>query len=69
MTTAHNLPRLTSRAKRAWSLLRRAKPFFLVNQGTTYFVDSGGWARPLEETKALPVRASTLLEPARKPVR
>ena len=69
MTTAHNLPRLTSRAKRAWSLLRRAKPFFLVHQGETYYVDSGGWAKPVGKTGVVAVRASTLLDPAKKPVR
>ena len=37
-------PRVTSRSKRGWNLLRRAKPFWLVHQGVTYYVDRGGWA-------------------------
>ena len=61
-------PRVTSRSKRPWNLLRRAKPFWLVHMGVTYYVDRGGWARPTEGKKTLPVRASTLLDPSKKPV-
>ena len=60
------LPRVTSRSKRAWRLLRRAKPFYLVHQGLTYYVDRGGWANPLQNTKTLPMRASKLLDPAKR---
>ena len=67
--TEQDYPRVTSRSKRAWNLLRRAKPSWLVHQGATYYVDRGGWARPMEDPKVLPVRASTLLDPAKKPVR
>ena len=67
--TEQDYPRVTSRSKRAWNLLRRAKPFWLVHHGVTYYVDRGGWARPMEDTKVLPVRASTLLDPAKRPVR
>ena len=64
--TAQDYPRVTSRSKRAWRLLRRAKPFVLVHQGIAYFVDRGGWANVTEGPRTLPVRASKLLDPAKK---
>ena len=30
-TPEDGLPRVTSRSKRAWRLLRRAKPFYLIH--------------------------------------
>ena len=65
-TSKEALPRVTSRSKRAWRLLRRAKPFVLVHQGVTYYVDRGGWANVTEGPRTLPVRASKLLDPAKK---
>ena len=38
------LPRVRRHGKRAWSLLRRAKPFVLADGQGDYFVDPGGWA-------------------------
>ena len=60
------LPRVTSRSKRAWRLLRRAKPFYLIHQGVTYYVDRGGWASPLQETKTLALRVSKFLDPSKR---
>ena len=65
-TSKEALPRVTSRSKRAWRLLRRAKPFVLVHQGVTYYVDRSGWANVTERPRTLPVRASKLLDPAKK---
>ena len=66
------LPKATSRTRRAWSLLRRAKTFILTHQGVTYFVDRGGWAKVLDEEKGrvppggIAVHASKLLDPSKK---
>ena len=65
-TPEDGVPRVTSRSKRAWRLLRRAKSFYLVHQSVTYFVDRSGWARPLQDTKSWPLRASKLLDPAKR---
>ena len=64
-----DLPRATSRTRRAWSLLRRARTFILTHQGVTYFVDRGGWARPLEDPKSSIIHASKLLDPAKRGLR
>ena len=64
------LPRRSWRSKEAWARLRRAKPFLLEGQGPVmYFVDSGGWARRLDDLGAPPVHASKLLDPAKKALR
>lgn len=51
-----DLPVLGPSSSRAWSRLRRAKPFWLKDRAEIWFVDSGGWAtrmaRP-ERTAAL----------------
>ena len=59
----HNLPRVTVRAKRAWSLLRRRKAFYLrLPNGKVALVDRGGWCH----LQSGSVRAETLLDPAKK---
>ena len=64
------LPRWSWRSKKAWARLRRAKPFLLEGQGRVmYFVDSGGWARRLDDLAAPPAHASKLLDPAKKMLR
>ena len=64
------LPRWSWRSKKAWARLRRAKPFLLEGQGRVmYFVDSGGWARRLDDLGAPPAHASKLLDPAKKTLR
>ena len=62
------LPRLMPRATRAWRLLRRAKPFYLVRNSVTYYVNRGGWAKVVSEPSVAAVHASKLLDPAKKPV-
>ena len=41
-------PYFRSDNKRAWRRLKRCKPFLLKAQRRTYFVDAGGWARPID---------------------
>ena len=59
-------PTLGPSNARAWERLRRAKTFYLRVGDTTYFVDRGGWARAVGY-KAASVRASRLLDQAKKP--
>ena len=66
---ALGLPRVTSRTRRAWSLLSRGQRFVLVHQGVEYHVDRGGWARPLEDPKSSIIHASKLLDPAKRGLR
>ena len=61
------LPRPSWQSWEAWNRLREAKPFLLDAQdGVTHFVDSGGWARRLDDLSAPPVHASKLLDQGRK---
>ena len=69
MPALDHLPRVTSRSKRAWALKRRCKPFRLVHQGQEYFVDRGGWARPLDDSNAISVQVVKLLDPGKRPTR
>ena len=61
-----DLPRVGYRNKRAWNLLKRARPFVLCHQRVEYYVDRGGWAKPLEGPKMPAVHASKLLDPDKK---
>ena len=64
------LSRRSWRSKKTWAWLRRAKPFLLEGQGRVmYFVDSGGWARRLDDLGSPSVHASKLLDPAKKMLR
>ena len=61
-------------SKRAWSRLTRHKPFLLLCQARTYYVDAGGWARPIDakgdlEGGGQTIQAVRLLDPSKKPVR
>ena len=64
-------PRVGSGSKRAWTLLSRCKPFVLLAEGQTYFVQGGVFATPVDgDGKAVgkAVRASALLDAAKRPV-
>ena len=57
--------------KRAWLRLKRCKPFLLLAQLRTYFVDAGGWARPIDGQGDLPgggrsIQAAKLLDPNKR---
>ena len=67
-------PYYGSGSRRAWRRLRRHKPFLLTNQRRTYFVDAGGWARPIDGKGDLQgggrsIQAVKLLDPNKRPVR
>ena len=69
MIEIEKLPRVTSRSKGAWQLKLRCRPFVLVHEGVEYFVDRGGWARPLHTTGAISVQVVKLLDPEKRPSR
>ena len=64
-------PRVSWSNKRAWSLLQRAKPFVLVSKdGSTYFVQGGTFATPIDEEgrpSGRPVPAAKLLDQEKRP--
>lgn len=62
-----DIPTVGTSSARAWSLLRRAKPFYLKTKAATYFVDRGGYAIKTPRTGEPRVRARTLLNPAKEP--
>ena len=67
-------PYYGSGSKRAWSRLKRHKPFLLTSQHRTYYVDAGGWARPIDGKGDLvgggqTIQAVKLLNPTKRPVR
>ena len=67
-------PYLRSSSKRAWRRLQRHKPFLLTSQRRTYYVDAGGWARPIDgkgdlEGGGQSIQAANLLDPNKRPRR
>ena len=67
-------PYYGSGSKRAWLRLKRCNPFLLTSQRRTYFVDAGGWARPIDgqgdlESGGRSIQAVKLLDPDKRPVR
>ena len=69
MTTlqkAAGYPRATSRSKRGWDLLVRRRSFWLTHNGAVYYVDRMGHAHPPDYPASNSVKASTLLEPAKR---
>ena len=64
-----DLPRVSFRSRGAWRFLSRARRFVLVHEGMDYFVDRGGWARPLHTTGAISVQVVKLLDPEKRPSR
>ena len=41
-------PQFGAGNKRAWLRLKRHKSFLLTSQRRTYYVDAGGWAKPID---------------------
>ena len=67
-------PYLRSSSKRAWRRLQRHKPFLLNSQRRTYYVDAGGWARPIDgqvdlQSGGRSIQAVKLLDPNKRPRR
>ena len=64
-------PYFRSDNKRAWRRLKRHKPFLLNSQRRTYYVDAGGWARPIDGKGDLrgggrSIQAVKLLDPNKR---
>ena len=70
--TAHEkaagYPKVTSRSKLAWDLLRLRRSFWLTHNGGVYSVDRMGNAYPPDYPASRCVRASFLLDPAKRNV-
>ena len=65
-------PYFRSDNKRARRRLKRCKPFLLLAQLRTYFVDAGGWARPIDgqgelQSGGLSIQTAKLLDPNKRP--
>ena len=54
------------RNEKAWSWMRRAKPFLRDKAGHTYLVYEGGWTHCLTDPDARTVHVSKLLDPGKK---
>ena len=68
--TLDKFQRVGWKNKRAWSLLRRAKPFLLDCKEGLFFVQSDGFATPIDEDgrpTGKAVAAVKLLDPAKRP--
>lgn len=67
MAELNGIPVVRASSKRAWQLLRRNKPFFLLVAGSgRYYVQRGGFAT-LDGVSGASVHASKLLDPGKKP--